>query len=947
MMKRYLKYICMLLVVLSGITSCSDVEFFDSEDEVVSMTYTIGLDDDVSSRAIGDGSQVDKLYVGIYEGNMEVERLEANINDGKADITVELFKGRTYDLAFWAQSSQTSVYDRTDLKNVDITYPESMTLQEADRMDAFFLLKEDVTVNQMGEDGGALTLTRPFAQLNIASSEADAPEKVKKAILTVNYENSDPLILTFTDFTVGEGDKISYDGLDYYYLVTALLKPGIITANITLLDGNNNEIESFDLNEGNGMELVANYRYNVLGDMITPEELPGWDGVFPTESPLTQDEQNRYIIDEEMDLAWLSQNASSLIENSTFIVTKEVLDMGNHSISSIQLPIGSTFDGGGKTIKNFANSLFGDVTNLTVQNLVLDNVNATSNGHVGVLVNTLIGSSSLTGVTIRNSSATTTDGAAGGMIGYITSKEGETLEVTFSGCTAIDNEVNGSLTSGVYVGRFRGYTNSETLTFSFCNESSNEIKGVYPYYVEGNEATWLAENDYSNYSGWLGNEEYYRGTVRFGYVDENDKGILFIPKWDGTTIVEPIVENNVKLIYSPYDVAKLQNNSHAAVTFEANVDLGSHEFEPIKSITNLDGKGHTIYNLKVDMVHDIEYGAAFIKYTSGNTTHKDLNFVGAYIHNDHDKTIPIPEYGNENDGGAGNAYAGTLIATVGGTYNVSNIHVMKGCVSAVCKMGGLIGRVGGVMTMENCSVKEYTLENYEANIPNYYNVPPYDIANLGTVHGLQWWYTQGECGGLIGFIQSTETIIRGCSVTDSNINCYGQPDKSVVANVWLTATFNKNPLYTSGKDLLGKANTDIAGRHVNQFIGDVVSQRSEGGTNYVVTIEDYEVSGNKYWGNDANSTNDYNHNYENGKYCEVVGCAYYVGVDVDALGIKRHIMYCAGELIFNKKGDTKTTITEAVGSGNSIAWKGGSFTELQTTVLFWSPKSEYPAPPPA
>ena len=212
---------------------------------------------------------------------------------------------------------------------------------------------------------------------------------------------------------------------------------------------------------------------------------------------------------------------------------------------------------------------------------------------------------------------------------------------------------------------------------------------------------------------------------------------------------------------------------------------------------------------------------------------------------------------------------------------------------------------------------------------------------------MQWWYTQGECGGLIGFIQSTETIIRGCSVTDSNINCYGQPDKSVVANVWLTATFNKNPLYTSGKDLLGKANTDIAGRHVNQFIGDVVSQRSEGGTNYVVTIEDYEVSGNKYWGNDANSTNDYNHNYENGKYCEVVGCAYYVGVDVDALGIKRHIMYCAGELIFNKKGDTKTTITEAVGSGNSIAWKGGSFTELQTTVLLWSPKSEYPAPPPA
>lgn len=856
MMKRYLKYICMLLVVLSGITSCSDVEFFDSEDEVVSMTYTIGLDDDVSSRAIGDGSQVDKLYVGIYEGNMEVERLEANINDGKADITVELFKGRTYDLAFWAQSSQTSVYDRTDLKNVDITYPESMTLQEADRMDAFFLLKEDVTVNQMGEDGGALTLTRPFAQLNIASSEADAPEKVKKAILTVNYENSDPLILTFTDFTVGEGDKISYDGLDYYYLVTALLKPGIITTNITLLDGNNNEIESFDLNEGNGMELVANYRYNVLGDMITPEELPGWDGVFPTESPLTQDEQNRYIIDEEMDLAWLSQNASSLIENSTFIVTKEVLDMGNHSISSIQLPIGSTFDGGGKTIKNFANSLFGDVTNLTVQNLVLDNVNATSNGHVGVLVNTLIGSSTFTGVNITNSSATTTNGAAGGMVGYIVrqseTKRSETLSVTFTNCDLVGVTATGTESEGKFVGLFSGYDNGEQLSFDAdCSvDVTTSVADYSSSYIGTNQSCWAGEIT-NTYDGWLGTETYRRGIVKFGDV-------RLVPKWDGTTTVAPLTANedydgveSGMVIYSPTDIVYLsgKNVNTENVYMREDVDLGSMNFTPIMTCHYFDGLKkasldyeslttddcHTIYNMTITRQVDGN-GAAFIKTLYDDDIHRNINFVDAHIELDYDES-------------SGNAYGATLCShpQYAGTYTVSNVHCYDGYIKAVCKTGGLLGRVAyNTLNCTNCSVSNYRIENYEVNVPE-------NFAKILTDKGLYCsdciFYPQGEIGGFIGFLQSSATI-SNCSVTQTVLNCYGQNAKTakIGFSKFLAISY------------------DVPGRYVNQFIGNVRTSSGE-----TIDISSIKVEGNSY------ERDSWNHSYL-GSTTTYIGGAYAIPV---------------------------------------------------------------------
>lgn len=798
MMKRYLKYICMLLVVLSGITSCSDVEFFDSEDEVVSMTYTIGLDDDVSSRAIGDGSQVDKLYVGIYEGNMEVERLEANINDGKADITVELFKGRTYDLAFWAQSSQTSVYDRTDLKNVDITYPESMTLQEADRMDAFFLLKEDVTVNQMGEDGGALTLTRPFAQLNIASSEADAPEKVKKAILTVNYENSDSLILTFTDFTVGEGDKISYDGLDYYYLVTALLKPGIITANITLLDGNNNEIESFDLNEGNGMELVANYRYNVLGDMITPEELPGWDGVFPTESPLTQDDQNRYIIDEEADVAWLSvkDNAQSLAANSTFIMTVDVNMNNGSGLAAIQLPSGSTLDGDGHTIKglNLENALLGDVTDITVKNLNIEETTIVNTSddviHVGVLVNTLKGSNTFSNIHVKNSSVSTQNGAAGGIVGHITrDSDEEELEVIFDNCHVKETSVDGNVSEGHFVGLFRGYDNNEILKFNDNCTLEMEVQSrtgnfVSPY-REGNEGAWLASNDYSKYNGWLGDEEFYRGMVMYG-----DK--RFIPCWDGVKKVTPLKDGTTQLIYSAFDLANLQGTNAGTIRLMENVDMEydldgaskdgvrNHIFTALSTLTKLEGNGKTIYNISI---RDNYYGG-FVKSESCATTFENVTFDGADIRVTHDTS-------------SGNGYVGTLRGFAWAATTIKNVKVKNGFLYGVNKMGGLCGGIFSTLTCENSSVEKYYIENYDSKI----------LDDL--------FYAYGECGGLIGMITNAPATISNCSVNQTTMNCIGQNDK------WLIIT--------------------IPGRHVNDFIGDI---RLDGGQR--VDLIGNTVSGNSF-----------------------------------------------------------------------------------------------------
>jgi hypothetical protein len=302
------------------------------------------------------------------------------------------------------------------------------------------------------------------------------------------------------------------------------------------------------------------------------------------------------------------------------------------------------------------------------------------------------------------------------------------------------------------------------------------------------------------------------------------------------------------------------------------------------------------------------------------------------------------EYGSEEDGGAGNAYAGVLVSRAYGTYTASNVHVKDSKVRGVCKVGGLIGTLsGGTINIDGCSVDNTTIENYDPKVVNYYAMKK-TISFLGTyvAEGLQWWYTAGECGGLIGFVSATTATINNCSVTNSKINCTGQPNKEVIVNIWDESKFVEGA-YTSGSNVTMRAKTTVAGRHINQFIGDLRSKRTETQAEnntgeYTTTISNYTVSGNTYNGVAAESINDNNHNYASGKYCPVVGCAYYVGVDVSFLIVDTHVKECAGTLTFNEMGGESTTLTEAVGKGNNMDWFGGDCTTDSGT-------SYYPAAP--
>ena len=665
----------------------------------------------------------------------------------------------------------------------------------------------------------------------------------------------------------------------------------------------------------------------------------------------------------------MGKSASSIFGNAS--------NLNIHNLTLTDCSVESTLQTG-------AAILVGAVSEgLTVSNVTFNNCSVVAPCKIGLVAGALhSGTFNISGVTANGGVVATSyvsgkSGLAGGLVGCIAKNgDGETTSTaTFTNCTssaAVQSYMEANdLFYGKMVGQLGGYNGNEKLYFVNCDATNATLTALYDQGTKNAESAVLSfceahRADFCQTAlsaasdNLLGGERYCRGEVYY-------EGNRFYAEWDGIRSVTMLTESvdgvTRNLVYSPYDLAKAQAQKYnltKALVFKTNVDMGGHLFTPIEYVYNLDGENHELHNLKVVGTHfkhssHGQMGVAFINYANSWSVHKDLTFVGADITCNHDATVAAPAYGDTNDGIAGNAYAGVLVsrswrsadssaANGYSDYHVSNVHVKSSKVRGVCKVGGLIGACRGQVYIDNCSVDNSVVENYDPQVANYYIMTKSLASGSYMVEGLQWWYTAGECGGLIGFLEAHYAEITNCAVTNTQINCVGQPNKEVYANVWKASDYVAGA-YTNGSSLFGSATTHIAGRHINQFIGDIRSRRTEsqqtnGTGEYTNKIINYTVSGNTYNGVAAESTNDYNHNYASGKYCDAVGCAYYTGVDINLIIASSHVSECAGTLIFQPKGGTETTLTEAIGKGNNMDWYGGD-----GSISMWSQKSYYPEAP--
>ena len=521
----------MAAVIFFGAVSCAKEDISSSlAGGEVEVTFTANLPE-LGTRAYGEANHAGILFYNIYEANTDNKlddlcgSVESETNTFK--FQVPMIKGMTYDIVLWAQNKDCGYYTLVG-KQVTAVY-EGKNAND-DTRDAFYYFKEDFSPTAPAV---VIPLTRPFAQLNVATSDLDLVEDSEVAITTTTVT-----VKTYTGFNIATGDvtgnqseitfaatnapfkagetlKTGYDYLSMNYILVP--KEGM-TVDPVYTFNNDKEGVVFEGTSYSNVPLKQNYRTNILGALLTKQteieveilpdfggakEVAIWDGVA-TEEPVINGDI--YEVHNAAQLAYIANLVNGTLTREAVaandLAGKTVKLMNDIYLANEEwTPIGNiqphhfkgTFDGNGKTIYGLKvtehngahpKGLIGIVSgNPTVKNLTIDGATvAMKNDHIGDfyaagLIGTFYGSLTVEGVTVKNSTFVGNNKVAG-----LLAHDGVCSSLKINNCHILNcNISSANLTDGGNVGGllglFQGAANGE---FKITNSSvkNSTIVGI-------------------------------------------------------------------------------------------------------------------------------------------------------------------------------------------------------------------------------------------------------------------------------------------------------------------------------------------------------------------------------------------------------------------------------------------------------------------------------------
>ena len=279
-----MKKLIYLLLALPLFAACSNEEFDAMErGEEVQVTVTTEVPV-ANTRAVIAGTQINEVVCGVFENDVEIEGLRTVVPvpaDGVLTFTPTLINGHEYTIVLWAHTSGSF--------NVDNLTAITRVADKDQALYDVFTTAHTFTVNGSGDIN--VTLSRPFAQLNIGVSEADwnavtnpatfnlVPKKVNLTIdnaattynaLTGKSVDADKTIV-YT-IPVPDNQTITAGGVNYKLLSQCyvLLEQGFPNADVTyeiLADGD----KYVTSGTFSSVPFDANHRTNILGRLMTGE----------------------------------------------------------------------------------------------------------------------------------------------------------------------------------------------------------------------------------------------------------------------------------------------------------------------------------------------------------------------------------------------------------------------------------------------------------------------------------------------------------------------------------------------------------------------------------------------------------------------------------------------------------------------------------------------------
>ena len=530
--KFFLGMIAASAMVLA--TSCSSDELDAVEESnEARVTFNVSADGATFTRAISDGTGANKLVYRVFDKDGKaISALAKEEVNGLSDlttghnVTLTLAKGQTYKVAFWAQNSASKAYKVDDNMNVAVDYTNAANNDET--RDAFF---KTVEITVKGDATETVELTRPFAQLNVANTDADktaaeasginvksSSVTIKNAATTLDVKTgkvSGTADVTYTAAAIpteklavdmdGNGTKEEYNYLSMCYVLPnddttgAAKTVAEVAFTFTPETG-----EAIELKDGlQNIPLQRNYRTNIVGNILSAKatfsvkidaaygnNYEVWDGVAMKEPTLNG---NTYLISKASEWAWLIANHTTLggkninltadidfaghtvgcLGYGTHGSSSQLINGQGHSLSNLVL---TNNDEGGAAagLIGFPNGGF-TIKDFTVKDVTVK-CDDPDHGYAGVIVGaSQDGPIVMENVTVENADVCGVQSVAA-FVGFLATSQ----SVTLNNCTVKNSKIHNisvnnesGFTAG-FVGRVVG-----TATITNCKAENTTVTGYY------------------------------------------------------------------------------------------------------------------------------------------------------------------------------------------------------------------------------------------------------------------------------------------------------------------------------------------------------------------------------------------------------------------------------------------------------------------------------------
>ena len=415
--------------------SCQQ-ELLDPAKEAGVVTYEVAIPELATKSYDAEGKNVNDLVYAVYstEADNQEDAQSGELkffyavnettgtsfdSEGKSVVHLELLNDQNYLILFWAQSNDAWVKaqgNNIDLRNV--TYPTSMAANN-EHLEAFSGVS--FIKNVKGARKEKVTLTRPFAQINIATTMP----KAFKATLSQSEMSVAKVAKSFNVATQTASDEAMTVYFTPANVPDATLKEGYTYAGANYIFANGNVDVTYKIYTSHGdventvtsAPVAKNYRTNIIGNLLTSEadyEVTldkDWESEYVgpefVQVPAYDADSKTWTVTNADELAWVAASVNGTIGLQTKAAATSKTFKGETVVlaNDIDLqgaewePIGvitkffeGTFDGCNKTISNYKVTekashagLFG-YARATIQNLKVNNVTLKANHYAGAIV---------------------------------------------------------------------------------------------------------------------------------------------------------------------------------------------------------------------------------------------------------------------------------------------------------------------------------------------------------------------------------------------------------------------------------------------------------------------------------------------------------------------------------------------------------------------------------